>query len=935
MTDPDLPELPSDEELGIAGMDEDDLLGEVHDPGDGGAPPASREPGSEEEGPGGPSGPARWLPALVVLLLLVVGAWASSSQRLLPPPVPANAPDSAFSSARAMSQLVDLARAPRPPGSPEHSRVRELLVERLEDLGLEPRLHTTVSLRRTGQTVRAVTLRNVVARIPGTASSGAILLTAHYDGVPLSPAAGDDGTGVATILEIVRALQSAPPLQNDVIVLLTDGEELGLLGARAFVEEHQWMDDVAVVLSVEMRGVAGPSIMFETGRDNGWIVQAMKAGDPRPLAHSLSVDVYRRMPHATDFTAFREAGIQGLNFAAIGDPWAYHQPTDRADNVDERTLQHHGIRLLGVTRELGERDLSEVHAPDRAYFVLPVLGMIDFPVGWTVPTAPALLLLWLVVVLMARTRGSRASAVVMGFLTTVVAGAAGYGVGWGLMWWLPQFHPEYGHIYPSFYGEGWYVAGLTLAVVGVTMGLFALMRGRFSLAGLAAGAILVPVLGGVVLAVLAPLSAVVLIAPAGVGLLAAGVLSVGERKRRGAPLPLATWIPCALLALPVLALMVPVLELLWVAMSFRLAPILGVGVVVTAVCALPALAVLHQPNGWWFPPAAFLLGCGLVGVGILRGGPSEDRPLPSTLIYALDREEERALWATRDDPGLDWAAETVGSFREEGSLESFFVQPLYGVNGPISASYRLATAPLFELPAPEVSVHVPTSVIAAGPLGLGPIVPLRPGTFQMVIRSELGAEVVGVRVREGEASIVEVAGRRVPPAAAGSLGARRPVTTMLHMGVPEGDLQVGLEVGDELEGAILGVELLEQHLRPTQILEADLFRRPAGLMPAPEARSDRILVRSRAELTVPGPARAPGMESWLELETELDDVEVEADTIQAEVEADTVELDLDVDTLDLDLDTLDLDVDTLNLDVDPDTLSPPSLTFDPSGPRIP
>jgi Zn-dependent M28 family amino/carboxypeptidase len=172
-------------------------------------------------------------------------------------------------------------------------------------------------LGRRGEIASAATVRNLVARIPGAASTGGVLLTAHYDSRTQSPGAGDDATGVAAILETVRALRTGPPPRNDVIILLTDAEELGLLGATAFAEGHPWMQDVAVALSVEMRGGGGPATMFETGDGNGWVVAALAEGAPKGFAFSLGTEVYRRMPTDTDFTIFREAGVQGLNFAAI------------------------------------------------------------------------------------------------------------------------------------------------------------------------------------------------------------------------------------------------------------------------------------------------------------------------------------------------------------------------------------------------------------------------------------------------------------------------------------------------------------------------------------------------------------------------------------------------------------------------------------------
>jgi len=306
---------------------------------------------------------------------LLVTSWLTSSYRALPSPRPANAPDTAFSSARAMAHLVEIARRPHPPGSPAHAQVRGYLMERLRGLGLEPEVQATTSMLGREAYVRAATVRNIVARIPGTASTGTIVLTAHYDGREISAAAGDDGTGVVAILEAARALEAGAPLRNDVLLVITDGEELGMLGARAFVEQHPAMGDVKVVLSLEMRGGGGPSVMFETGADNGWIVQALKASGARPFANSMSYEVYKSLPNDTDFTPFREAGKQGLNFAGIGRASLYHQRYDSPENLSEATLQHHGANVLSVVRHLGGVPLGEVTAPDVTFFSLPVVGL--------------------------------------------------------------------------------------------------------------------------------------------------------------------------------------------------------------------------------------------------------------------------------------------------------------------------------------------------------------------------------------------------------------------------------------------------------------------------------------------------------------------------------------------------------------------------------
>jgi hypothetical protein len=323
MSDFKIPELPSDDELGITKKDLKDLeelggdtepelsakemaalLGESSRPPTpapkalGKAPPPKEPPKKKAAPrPEEPAGPrSRWRgPAMLGVLL--VTSWLASSYRALPSPRPANAPDTVFSSARAMANLVEIGRRPHPPGSPAHAQVRGYLLERLRDLGLEPEVQATTSMSGREAYVRAATVRNIVARIPGTASTGTIVLTAHYDGREISAAAADDGAGVVAILEAARALGAGAPLRNDVLLLITDGEELGLLGARAFVEQHPAMGDVKVVISLEMRGGGGPSVMFETGADNGWIVQALKASGARPYANSMSYEVYKSLPN--------------------------------------------------------------------------------------------------------------------------------------------------------------------------------------------------------------------------------------------------------------------------------------------------------------------------------------------------------------------------------------------------------------------------------------------------------------------------------------------------------------------------------------------------------------------------------------------------------------------------------------------------------------
>lgn len=64
-----------------------------------------------------------------------------------------------------------------------------------------------------------------------------LLVNAHYDSVPFSPGASDNGVMVAMALECLR-IALIQPYDLPVIFLFNDGEEAGLLGADAFVKNN-------------------------------------------------------------------------------------------------------------------------------------------------------------------------------------------------------------------------------------------------------------------------------------------------------------------------------------------------------------------------------------------------------------------------------------------------------------------------------------------------------------------------------------------------------------------------------------------------------------------------------------------------------------------------------------------------------------------------
>ena len=309
-----------------------------------------------------------------------------------PHPLPAAAAPRDFSAARALDQIRAIAQKPHPLGSPDHQRVRDYLIGELTKLGAAPELETGFASIDIGKYHGEGNVENIVARLPGSGNTRPLMLAAHYDSVTPGPGASDDGSGVAVLLETLRALRAGPSLRNDVIFLITDGEEKGLLGAQVFMRDHPWrgesdVNQPAVTLNFEARGTAGNAFMFETSAGNEWLIRNLQAAVPQADAMSFAYEIYRRMPNNTDLTIFKRGGLAGMNFAYIERPEFYHTPQDDVANLDPRSLQEQGRYALSLARRFGNEDLSRKYSGDAVYFPTPFTSLIVYPATWVKPVA--------------------------------------------------------------------------------------------------------------------------------------------------------------------------------------------------------------------------------------------------------------------------------------------------------------------------------------------------------------------------------------------------------------------------------------------------------------------------------------------------------------------------------------------------------------------
>lgn len=323
-------------------------------------------------------------PQAMMLALLMIGILLGVHLLMMRAPQPKgiNAPIDVFSAKRAKVVLDNLIGdgTPHPAGTRKNQEVRQRITDALASLGYDVEHQDSMHYVPSRSTFYS--LQNIMAKLPGQQSLPAVAIVAHHDSVGAGCGASDDMLNVALILEIARILKRQGPMPRPVILLVTDGEELGLLGAKLFMNEHPWAAEIGTVINLEARGTDGRSIMFETSDMNSGLIDAYAHSVSSPEAVSVSYEIYKRMPNDTDFTIFKQAGIQGLNFAFVQNQAHYHTSLDNLENVSLGSLQHQGDCVLQVLKQLSHADPNSFAKENQVYYSLFGTWFLHWPAWW-------------------------------------------------------------------------------------------------------------------------------------------------------------------------------------------------------------------------------------------------------------------------------------------------------------------------------------------------------------------------------------------------------------------------------------------------------------------------------------------------------------------------------------------------------------------------
>ena len=602
-----------------------------------------------------------------------------------------------FSTLRAFDHVKNIADEPHYIGSEAHNRKRNYIVEALEALDLEVQTQQGFIFNQDG----ALTVpENIITRIPASdpsPNSKALLLLAHYDSaVHSSFGAADAASGVATILEAVRAFKAAgSSFQNDIIILFSDGEEVGLTGAELFAKEHPWIDEVGLVLNFESRGSGGPSNMIvETNYGNSSLIELFgNAQGEHPLANSLMYSVYKLLPNDTDSTVFREiADVPSFFFAFIDDHFDYHTAKDIPERLDKRSLAHQGDYLTSALAKFSNADLTDLTSKqDQVYFTVTGLGLFHYPFSWIWILYGLAFLVFLGII----TYGFKINSLsrkevflgfVPWFLSLIISGLSTY-FGWQL---ILRLYPEYTSILQGFTYNGHdYIVVFVALTLFFSFGIYQFFEEKLN----PKNAMIAPLITWFIILFLLNIyltGAAFFLVP-----LVFVLLAFFFMIRFQIP----SYLFLLILILPSLSMIAPFIKFFPVGLGLKMSYVSAIFTVLLFGNLLPVFGYFSVKKG--VSALALVIAIAFFIKAHFNAEFDSENPRPNSLVYTLDANSNLATWSTYDYELDDWSSPYFETY-EDHTTETDY-QSKYN-----TAYTKSSEAPVVDIP--ESTVFIDTLV---------------------------------------------------------------------------------------------------------------------------------------------------------------------------------------------------------------------------------
>ncbi len=282
----------------------------------------------------------------------------------------------------------------------ENERVQEYIMTELESLGIvnsdttDTPAYLIQSFVTSPKRYQSLYLNNIIVHIPANAAektNQAVMTMAHFDSVPTGQGAADDALACGTMLEAIRyyldRMEDGYKISNDLVFCFVNGEEFGLLGSEAFMNEFSGFDNLTerinFAINLEARGTSGTQIMFETAQRNYNTVKLFAEENNNLFTCSVATMIYDMMPNGTDFSNLK-THYQGVNIANIAQGENYHTQNDSPENIKESCLTQQAQVINNLLDRLGSYDLDLLYKAEENAIFFSYLNIGDVVYSHTV-----------------------------------------------------------------------------------------------------------------------------------------------------------------------------------------------------------------------------------------------------------------------------------------------------------------------------------------------------------------------------------------------------------------------------------------------------------------------------------------------------------------------------------------------------------------------
>ena len=601
---------------------------------------------------------------LAVIIIILTVYWSFNDVIPTIPTSQTELKSTDFSLSNALYHLKNISKKTHHTGSTEHKIVQNYLFNELKKLKLNPEVQSQTAINEKWRA--STTAENIIAKIKGKENGKALLLLTHYDSNPHSSlGASDAGSGVVTILEGLRAyLAKNEQPKNDIIILFSDAEELGLLGAQAFVENHPWAKNIGMVLNFEARGSGGASYMLmETnGKNKKMLTEFLNSNPNYPAANSLMYSIYKKLPNDTDLTIFREKGdINGFNFAFIDDHFDYHTAQDSYERLNRETLMHQADYFTTSLNYFANSDLTNTSSnEDYVYVNFPFTKLLIYPFSWGFLIFFIALMLFLTLVYFGISNGKiTINGFLKGFIPYIISLILCVGLSYGLWQLILLIHPDYLDILHGFTYNGYqYIIAFVFLNSWILFKVYNKFKSEKTV-----DLFIAPIFIGLILNLFITQylpGAGFFIIPIYTSLLILSILIFMNIKSRSR----ATLF--AIISIPTIYMITPMVQLFPVALGLKMLFVSAFFIVLVFGFILPVFHQQKKKNRW--QTIVGLTSIVFFGLATFNSGFSIDKKKPNSIVFIQNSDTNTSYWATYNKNLDGFTKQVFNKNYTEGSI---------------------------------------------------------------------------------------------------------------------------------------------------------------------------------------------------------------------------------------------------------------------------